>query len=89
MNAKFRKWQFVNLLQKVLISLVGYLNHPTKFLENTDGSVEVSYESEICCSDRSGWIKLGDSLPEPGTCSMRTCSVGNPAQWEITVVFAG
>ena len=59
------------------------------FLGSTKGSIEVSYESDTCCSDESGWSQLGDSRLEPETCSRRTCSVGSPANWDTKIVFSG
>merc|ERR1719369_1838775 len=53
------------------------------------GSIEVSYESDLCCSDTSGWAETGSIRLEPENCAVRTCSPGSPAHWDNRIIYPG
>merc|ERR1712059_31385 len=57
--------------------------------ESGVGSIDVTYESGLCCIDSETWASAGTELMEPNTCSTRICVAGRPAQWERTTEFAG
>jgi len=53
------------------------------------GVAEISYESSVCCSDPHGWLKVGETLLDPDSCSNRTCTAGDQAYWRRQLVFPG
>merc|ERR1712059_222596 len=58
--------------------------------ESGVGSIEVTYESDLCCIDSSGWSTAGTIVLEPPTCSHRMCVIGRPGEWvRIQEVLGG
>ena len=54
-----------------------------------EGELVVTFESMHCCADPKGMEPVGTKVPEPSTCSERTCQEGNPASWFERPVLPG
>ena len=80
----FRRLLLVQLQDKVTIYSVDIIS-----INTLVGVVKISYESGVCCSDKQGWLHVGETLLDPDTCSDRTCTAGNLAYWRSQLVFPG